>query len=122
MALDIFYNAIKMDIAMIKGDTMSFGFQMQGLDGSAPSSIIFSCKEDPEDDDAVFSSSLDDGGIWLDSEDSETDLLEYGVRIAPSKTENLNTGRYYYDLQIVVNDDVYTLMKGRLQIEYDVTR
>lgn len=122
MALDIFYNAIKMDIAMIKGDTMSFGFQMQGLDGSAPSSIIFSCKEDPEDDDAVFSSSLEDGGIWLDSEDPETDLLEYGVRIAPAKTKNLNTGRYYYDLQIVVNDDVYTLMKGRLQIEYDVTR
>ena len=122
MALDIFYNAIKMDIAMIKGDTMSFGFQMQGLDGSAPSSIIFSCKEDPEDDDAVFSSSLKDGGIWLDSEDQETDLLEYGVRIAPSNTENLNTGRYYYDLEVTVNGDVYTLMKGRLQIEYDVTR
>lgn len=127
MALDIFYNAIRMDLAMIKGDTMSFGFQMQGLDGSAPSSIIFSCKEDPEDDETVFSSSLEDGGIWLDSEDPETDLQKYGVRIAPSKTENLNTGRYYYDLEITinggtVNEDVFTLMKGRLQIEYDVTR
>ena len=127
MALDIFYNAIKMDLAMIKGDTMSFGFQMQGLKGSAPSSIVFSCKEDPEDNEAVFSSSLEDGGIWLDSEDLETDLQKYGVRIAPSKTENLNTGRYYYDLEITinggtVNEDVFTLMKGRLQIEYDVTR
>ena len=122
MELDIFYNAIKIDIAMIKGDTMSFGFQMQGLDGSAPSSIIFSCKEDPEDDTAIFTSSLSEGGIWLDEEDEETDTLTYGVRVAPYKTKNLDTGRYFYDLQIAVNADVFTLMKGRLQLEYDVTR
>lgn len=120
--LDYFYNAIKVDITMVKGDTMTFGFQMQGLDGSAPSSIVFSCKEDPEDDDAIFHSSLADGGVWLDSEDPETDLKEYGVRISPDKTENLNTGRYFYDLEVGVNGDVYTLMKGRLLIEYDVTR
>lgn len=121
MALDYFYNVLKKDITMVKGDTMTFGFQIQGLAGSAPSSITFSCKEDPEDDTAIFTSSLS-GGIWLDEEDEETDTLTYGVRVAPYKTKDLDTGRYFYDLQIAVNSDVFTLMKGRLQLEYDVTR
>ena len=122
MALDYFYNVLKKDITMVKGDTMTFGFQIQGLDGSAPSSITFSCKEDPEDDTAIFTSSLSEGGIWLDEEDEETDTLTYGVRVAPYKTKDLDTGRYFYDLQIAVNADVFTLMKGRLQLGYDVTR
>ena len=125
--MDYFYNVLKKDITMVKGDTMSFGFQIQGLEGSTPSSIVFSCKDDPEDDDAIFTSSLENGGVWLDSQDEETDTLTYGVRIAPEKTEDLNVGRYFYDLEITingetVNEDVFTLMKGRLQIEYDVTR
>lgn len=125
--MDYFYNVLKKDITMVKGDTMSFGFQIQGLEGSTPSSIVFSCKDDPEDETAIFVSSLTDGGIWLDSQDVEKDILTYGVRIAPEKTEDLNVGRYFYDLEITinggtVNEDVFTLMKGRLQIEYDVTR
>ena len=125
--MDYFYNVLKKDITMVKGDTMSFGFQIQGLEGSTPSSIVFSCKDDPEDDAAIFTSSLENGGIWLDEENEETDTLTYGVRIAPEKTEDLNVGRYFYDLEVTinggtVNEDVFTLMKGRLQIEYDVTR
>ena len=120
--MDYFYNVLKKDITMVKGDTMSFGFQIQGLEGSTPSSIVFSCKDDPEDDTAIFVSSLSDGGIWLDSQDAESDILTYGVRVAPYKTKDLDTGRYFYDLQIAVNADVFTLMKGRLQLEYDVTR
>lgn len=123
MALDYFYNVLKKDITMVKGDTMSFGFQLQGLDGSVPSDIIFSCKNNPEDEDAVFKCSLsEEDGVWLDSEDTVHDILTYGVRVAPAKTEDLNTGRYFYDLEIAVNNDIFTLMKGRLLIEYDVTR
>ena len=69
---------------MVKGDTMSFGFQLQGLDGSTPTSIKFTCKDNPESDEVIFVSSLteEDGsdGIWLDSEDTENDVLTYGVR------------------------------------------
>ena len=123
MALDYFYNVLKKDITMVKGDTMSFGFQLQGLDGSVPSDITFSCKNNPEDKDAVFTCKLsEEDGVWIDSEDTVHDILTYGVRVAPAKTEDLNTGRYFYDLEIDVNNDVFTLMKGRLLIEYDVTR
>lgn len=31
-----FFNPIRRDISMIKGDTMSFGFQVQGLEGKIP--------------------------------------------------------------------------------------
>lgn len=122
MALDYFYNVLKKDITMVKGDTMSFGFQIQGLEGSTPSSIVFSCKDDPEDETAIFTSSLLEGGIWLDSQDDDEDILTYGVRVAPQKTADLDTGRYFYDLEVAVNNDVFTFMKGRLLIEYDVTR
>ena len=32
-----------------------------------------------------------------------------------------NSARYYYDLELQVGDDVLTLMKGRLTLDYDVT-
>ena len=77
----------------------------------------------PEDEDAVFTCKLsEEDGVWIDSEDTVHDILTYGVRVAPAKTEDLNTGRYFYDLEIDVNNDVFTLMKGRLLLEYDVTR
>ena len=123
MALDYFYNVLKKDITMVKGDTMAFGFQLEGLDGSTPDDIVFSCKNNPEDEYAVFTCKLsEEDGVWIDSEDTVHDILTYGVRVAPAKTEDLNTGRYFYDLEIDVNNDVFTLMKGRLLIEYDVTR
>lgn len=123
MALDYFYNVVKKDIIMVQGDTMTFGFQIQGLDGSEPEDIIFTCKENPEDDDAIFTCKLsDDDGVWIDSENTTDDIMTYGVRVAPEKTEDLVTGRYFYDLEIDVNNDIFTLMKGRLLIEYDVTR
>ena len=123
MALDYFYNVLKKDITMVKGDTMTFGFQIEGLDGSTPDNIIFSCKNKPEDENSIFTCSLsEEDGVWIDSEDTDHDILTYGVRVAPAKTEDVNTGRYFYDLQISVNDDIFTLMKGRLLLEYDVTR
>ena len=123
MALDYFYNVLKKDITMVRGDTMAFGFQLEGLDGSTPDDIVFSCNNNPENENTIFTCSLsDEDGVWIDSEDTEHDILTYGVRVAPAKTKDLDTGRYFYDLQISVNNDTFTLMKGRLLLEYDVTR
>ena len=47
---------------------------------------------------------------------------DYIVRIAPEDTKNLETGMYYYDLQIELNGDVFTVLNGALKIESDVTR
>lgn len=116
-----FFNPIRRDIDMAQGDTCSFGFQLQGLGGKRPEGIYLSCKETVEDDEALFRVSNNDN-IDLRSYDEDKDILTYGVRIPPSYTHNLPLGRYFYDLQVQVNGDIITLMKGRLTLEYQITR
>lgn len=115
-----FYNPIKRDIVMIQGDTMSFGFQVQGLGDTAPDFLQFTCKETVEDEEALFAVNLEDN-IDIRSYDAETDTYTYVVRIPPDATVNIEVGRYFYDLELRVNGDVITLMAGRLSIEAQVT-
>lgn len=117
---DYFYNAIRRDIVMIKNDTMSFAFQVQGLGGQTPDNIVFTCKETPDKDTALFSVDLGNH-ITERSYDSEHDIRTYILRIPPELTENVEAGRYFYDIQFTVNRDILTLMKGRLTVEYQIT-
>lgn len=115
-----FYNAIRQDIAMVKGDTCSFGFQLQGLGADTrPSAIVLTCKAKIEDENALFTCELG-AEINLRSYDSQNDILTYIVRIPPSATGGLNLGRYYYDLVAYINNDTLTLMKGRVTLDYPV--
>ena len=116
-----FYNAIKRDIAMVRGDTMSFAFQLKGLEGQRPEDVVFCCKENLEDTDCLFKVSLSDT-IDLRDYDSESDTLTYTVRIPPYKTSNIPLGRFFYDLGVMVNGDVITLMIGSISVEYEVYR
>ena len=43
------------------------------------------------------------------------------VRVAPFDTVEADAGRYFYDLQIGVDGDIFTVMRGVLEIEQDVT-
>lgn len=115
-----FFNPIKRDITIIRGDTLSFAFQVQGLDGQTPNEIAFTCKETPESDTPLFSVDLNDH-IRERSYDSERDITTYVVRIPPILTADLELGRYFYDLQININNDIITLMRGRLSLEYEIT-
>ena len=115
-----FYNAIRQDLAMVHGDTLAFGFQIQGLEGDEPDEIVLSVKENLEDDEALITVSTDDS-IVLRSYDSVNDILTYTVRIPPQKAQELATGRYFYDLVAYVDNDVITMMKGRLAVDYSVS-
>ena len=114
-----FNNSILLNISMVKGDTMSFGFLLQGLNGKRPDEIYFACKENPESETFIFIKSLLDG-ISRTNYDRDTDIQTFVVRVDPSDTENIDCGRYFYDLSIYVNNDVLTLMKGRLSIDWEV--
>ena len=115
-----FYNAIRQNIAIVKGDTCSFGFQLQGLGADTrPSAIVLTCKAKIEDENALFTCELG-AEIDLRSYDSQNDILTYIVRIPPSATGGLNLGRYYYDLVAYINNDTLTLMKGRVTLDYPV--
>ena len=103
-------------ITMVRGDTLSFNMEIEGI-GQNLDSAFFSCRKD-HDEDYVFQKSLEDG-ISLIETDGDTRV--YAVRVAPEDTANLEAGKYYYDLEIGVNNDIYTVLKGVLEIEKDVT-
>lgn len=110
------------NISMVRGDTLAFGIELyeegngeelelfaQDLD-----SAYFTCKQNYTDALNAFQKSLGNGITKLDDG-------QYVVRIAPEDTANMEAGKYFYDFQISVNDDVFTILKGVLELEHDVT-
>lgn len=108
------FNMDESNITMVKGDTLSFGFKIDGL-GQSLSSAYFSCKSVPSGGYYTFRKTLGDG---ITNNGDGT----YTVRVAPEDTENVQAGDYYYDLQIGVNGDKFTILLGLLTILQDVTR
>ena len=100
-------------INMVRGDTLSFGLDFENLDQDL-TSAFFSVKVNATDDDYVFQKSLNDGIEKVNEN-------EYIVRVAPEDTRNVSAGQYFYDLQIGINADIFTIMKGVLEIEQDVS-
>lgn len=100
------------NFTMIRGDTVRFSLSFKNLDED-PDEIWFSVREN-YDAPYIFQKSLDDG-ITQDDDG-------YAVRIAPEDTQELEAGKYVYDLEIKIDDDVYTPLTGRLDIAPDVTR
>ena len=116
-----FTNAIKQNIEMVKGDTLMFNFQLVGVGNQDLRNIRFTVRDHYDNDEVLFKCDLDDH-ITLVDYDKETDTRTYCVRVAPTKTENISIGRYYYDLELNIEDDIYTLMRGYLDITWEVTR
>lgn len=102
-------------LTMTRGDTASFGLQTTLDDGSGYDldTAFFSVRAG-FDGALVFQKSIGDGI-------TRRDEGVYSVRIAPEDTKDLSAGQYYYDLEIGANSDVFTVLKGILQIEHDVT-
>lgn len=116
----ILENTYLRDIYITKGDTLSFCFQIEGLGSHLrPDAIFFSCKEEIDSENYTFRKTLDDG-ISLYFYDSEKDILTYNVVVAPSDTQNEALGTYFYDLSVHVGGNVYTFMKGRFNITWEV--
>lgn len=98
-------------VTMTRGDTMSFNMELDGIDEL--DTAFLTCRKNHTEP-AVFQKSIGDGITKLD------DGL-YVVRIAPEDTEGLQVGKYYYDLELGVNGDRFTILKGILEITQDVT-
>lgn len=115
---NIFYNAMNQDITMVKGDTLSFNFQIDGMGADEFDQITFTVKENPNDAEALFSINFSDEGITklLDEENH----LIYTLRVPPDKTATLTPGAFYYDLVAEHSGDVLTFMRGRLILNYSV--
>lgn len=115
--MNYYYNNIR----HVKGTTYSCGFVVEDL-GQDLDTIYFTCRAGQNDDSEVlFEVELNDG-ITLVEYDSETDTRKYAIRVAPELTQDLQTGTYFYGLQIGVNNDKFTIMRGNFTLEQDATR
>lgn len=100
-------------VAMTRGDTLSFGMEIEGLDQDLDTAFL-TCRRNHSEA-PVFQKSL---GYGI----TKQDIGRYVIRVAPEDTESLEPGKYYYDLEIGVNGDIFTVLKGVLELERDVTR
>ena len=102
-------------ITMVKGDTLAFGVELQDQYGD-PIDIddaVFVCRKTYNDLTAVFEVSLGNGI-------SKVSDGIYSVRVAPEDTADNEAGRYYYQFKIMKNNDVFTIMRGILELEPEV--
>lgn len=99
-------------ITMVRGDTLSFGIEVTG---AVLDSAYFTVKESYTDETNVFQKTLGNGITLVEER-------KYAVRIAPADTEDIEVRKYVYDLQIGVGDDIYTVLRGVLDVLADVTR
>lgn len=102
-------------ITMVKGDTLSFGVELQDQ-YEHPVDIddaVFVARKNYSDVTAVFNVTLGNGITKV------ADGI-YAVRVAPSATATAEAGRYYYQFKVEKNGDVYTIMRGIIELEPDV--
>ena len=100
-------------IDMVRGDSLSFGLEFEGL-GQNLESADFTVKKDDSDATVLIHKDLSDGI-------SKTEDYKYIVRLAPEDTADLDAGYYHFDMQIGVNSDIFTIMLGILVLEQGVT-
>ena len=116
-----FINAIDNNIDMVRGDILAFSFQLAGLKSrSAYEDLIVSFAVAEHYDDESLVEITSGNGIELEDYDTAKDTATFSVSVAPNMTKTLDLNRYYYDVQIKDDNNVITLMRGRLTILWDV--
>ena len=103
-------------ITMVKGDTLSFGVEIRDQNGDLMDidEAVFVAKKNYNSETAVFEETLGNG-ITRDS------IGRYAVRVAPEDTEDAEAGWYYYGFRVGKNGDIYTIMRGIIELEPEVS-
>lgn len=108
------------NLRMVRGDTLSFAVEIEFDDDPQNlETAYFTCKQNYDDSEPLFQVSLGEG---IEKVKEEGNSVFYRVRVAPQNTSELDLGIYYYDLEIGLNDDIFTVLRGALKLDGDVTR
>ena len=107
------------NLKMIKGDTLAFAIELE-FDESPQDlqTAFFSVKESVDDSDPLIQKSLSNGISKIKTDGNK---IYYRVRIAPEDTASIDVREYYYDLEIGINNDVFTVLNGILKVEHEIT-
>lgn len=109
------FNMAENNITIVKGDTLSFGLDFEGLEGQDLDSAYLTCKEVPTSDSFIFKKTLGDG---IEKQSAG----KYTVRVAPEDTADAIAGLYWYDLRIGINGDVFTILHGMMELLQNVSK
>lgn len=110
---------MRTNLEMIRGDTLSFAVEIEIDDNPQKlEKAFFTCKKNLDDGDAVFQKTLEDG---ISFRKQELNKMYYVVRISPYDTKDIEAGNYFYDMQIELNDDVFTILTGALKVRHGIT-
>lgn len=116
-----FLNAWAQEIEMVRGDTLAFNFQLAGLGSEEAYKdliCVFAVAEHYEAENVVEITNYN--GISLVEYDEAHDIATFGVSVAPAITRSLPLTRYYYELKIKEEANVFTLMRGHLTLLYNL--
>ena len=109
---------MKQNFEVVKGDTFTIGIEIEF--DERPQQIdnaFFTCKS-VSDDKILFQKRLNSGISFIKQDGNK---LYYRVRVEPSDTKKLEVGRYDYDVEVRLNSDIYTILRGILKIEKEIT-
>ena len=109
----------RQDFDHTRGDTLPIVFTLdQALSlADEGTKITFSVKVKETDNNYVFQ--VDKTAVTaLENEEA----YSYLMKVPAGNTVDLPLGRYYYDLELQVNNEVYTLVKGFMDLTFDITR
>ena len=106
------------DLCLTKGDDKDYLLTFTDDSGTAvditSGTVYFTCKKSlsDADSDAVFAKKV--------TNHSDPTNGKTTVSLSHADTD-VEVGRYFYDIQLTLANKVHTLMKGTLEITYEVT-
>ena len=101
---------------LIRGDTFSFDMVISDLEDPIDD-IFFTVKENKDDLDYIIQKTLSNEEIQL----VENFTDRFNVKLNPQDTKDLEPGKYFYDLEVRVGNDIYTILMGTINIKMDIT-
>jgi len=111
-------------ISLIRGDNNSFGVTFKKADGTLYNIknwvVFFTVKTNRDLPDAQASLQKI---VTAFSDTTSGTSGSANIPILPSDTTNLTPGEYDFDIQVCTDGSAnYTVLKGKLDLEYDITR
>lgn len=114
--MDYLGQITEQNIVMQRGDSKSFTVILKDSNGT---------QIDIESGDSIFFTAKLDRSQETPDIEKEVNAFTDGtaiVYLTPSDTNDLDPLTYYYDIQWNTGTDKYTVIRGKLKIEEDVTR
>lgn len=107
-----------MNIDMIRGDTLNIQFEIES------NTVLDLTSDDFEITFSLKRSATDNAYVFQKDKTAVTSPADnvFVLRVAPEDTVNLIPGYYYYDIQLNIGEDIFTIAIGKFHIAIDITR